>query len=840
MRRFTFFLFLIIALGFGASAQIIVTGTISNETNNEPIIGAFISAKSFNQYSVSEEDGTYLIILPPPEATKKVIINVNALGFVTINQPIELIPADDGSTINQNFKMEVDPLTLKDVIVTANKVEEELQDVPIAVTSINAFDLNKRNISNTDEAFNSIPNIVTDSYVPSVSTFSLRGMASDFTSLGIESSIGFYIDEVFYSRSFHFNQTLMDIDRVEVLRGPQGTLFGKNTVGGVLHVLSESPKMGNSAALELNAGNFQYLSARAKGNLEIVPDKLAMRVTGTYRKREGWLLEKNEEVGDENGIQFYGGRLSFLYKPTERIEILLKGNYSKDDKSDFTIDYKVPDDGINRVPVDESETDHLDREVSQNEPSAFHNRETYGAVGKIDFHLNNALKLTAISAYNNSDAALIRDFDASTANVGILGWRSGIENFSQEFRISSPRQNRKLFYIGGLYYLKEKLTNQDTLVGRGDMGGIFTNIFHSLGIPLTFPDNYFEAGYNDSQIESESLAAYLSGSFEFTERIRFNAGVRYNYEKKDMAYWQDCICLPPTVSPISPAAFLIAPPVGSPDAPIVKDTTNQVLTFNFGFDFKTTDKTLLYFNFSRGFKASGFNTAFSPDTDPHKIAFMYRPEFINSYEVGLKIRTANRYQFNAAAFVTDFQDKQEIISAGNSVIVRNAEAVQGQGFEAEFTGIWNKFLKTEASIGFLNMKYRDFPFTDPNDPLGGTEINLSGNQALKAPSMTFNFSPEFHTKIGKEIKALFRTDFYFVGKTYNDIYNTESLARAPNWIINARLSFASKNDRFRISIWGKNLTDETYIQHAWSFIFGDLVTVNPPRMIGIELRTAFF
>ena len=207
------------------------------------MIGAFVSIKGTKLTAVTELNGTYQIIIPSKSTSQKLFVLVNHLGFLDELQVVEILPIDDGETVIRNFDLEPDPLTLKNVTVTANRVEEELQDVPIAATVVTSDDMEKRSVADTEEALAFVPNLVTDAYLPSRATFSLRGLASDFTNLGVENSVGLYIDDVFYSRSFNFNQTLMDIERVEVLRGPQGTLFGKNTIGGVLHIIPEQPQI---------------------------------------------------------------------------------------------------------------------------------------------------------------------------------------------------------------------------------------------------------------------------------------------------------------------------------------------------------------------------------------------------------------------------------------------------------------------------------------------------------------------------------------------------------------------------------------------------------------------
>lgn len=826
MKKYIFITILFLTMGFCAKAQIIIKGLITDGTNNQPLIGAIVSINNLNLFAVADIDGSYELIVATPSEAKDIVLSANILGFKENQIVVELLPIDDGDAITKDFIMEIDPLTLGNVIVTANKVEEEMQNVPIAISVLDAKNLESRTVSTAEEAFEVIPNFTFDGQNPGRPTISLRGLATLPGNAGIENSVGLYIDDVFQSRSYGFNSTLMDIQRVEVLRGPQGTLFGKNTVGGLLHIVTEKPKFANSGSLEFNAGNYNYFQVRGKGNTVLIKNKLAVRFTAAYKKRDGWLNESNEEVADENGTTFYGGRLSLRFKPNEKIDWIMRSSYSHDDRADFTIDYRTPANGIDRFSLSDKEKDHTDRKVSQNETSREFKRTDINWSNHVNVKLNKILTLTSVTSYTNFDNNFIRDFDATSEDVAILGRGADVSSFSQDLRIATPRENRKLFFIGGLYFLKDKVTNYDTLALKGKMADVWKLILNP-NLPIN-EDNYKEHTTINSDITSTSYAAYLSGSYEITERIRFNAGMRYTNEKKEINFVQ---------KPVSPFPFnLIGTAVTAP-LDTMRSTTDNIVSGNFGMDFKTTDNILIYLNFSRGFKGSGFNITFTPDTDPAKAAFLFKPEIANSYEVGLKIKSRNRFLFNAALFVTDFKNKQELVAAGTSIFVSTARSIQGQGIEGEFVGIWNQYFKTSASFGALNLKYLDFPFINPNT---GEALNLSGNKALKAPGFTFKFAPELRFPLGKELMVLMRADYNYVGKAYNDIFNSEHLARQSAGRINARLSFSTKNNRYSISIWGKNLTDELYFQHAWSFAFGDHVSLNPPRMVGIELRANFY
>lgn len=827
MQR-TLLLLLSLLLPLLSPAQVIIRGVVTDITSNEPLAGAFVTVKGINNAAVADESGMYELLTPSVNEPVFISLAADHLGFKERVEKLQILPVDDGKVLIKNLGLEPDPLTIKNVTITANKVEEELQAVPIAATVIDANELTKRTVASTDEAFTSVPNLVTDAFLPSRATFSLRGLASDFTNVGIENSVGLYIDDVYYSRSYNFNSSLFDIERIEVLRGPQGTLFGKNTIGGVLHVISEKPKMGNLASAELNVGNYGYFQFRGKANSQLVKDKLALRLSGAFRRRNGWQSQQEPIVADQNGVNFSGFRVALLYRPFENLEVELKGFRSQDDKADFTEEYQTPKVGVDLLAVNENELDQQDRQSASNEPNRKFDRSSYGAIGRVSAKLGRRHTLTSITALTGFDSKYARDLDATSVDAVYTDNATNLNNFSQEIRISTPRENQKFFYLAGLYFLSEELENQDSLAFKRGMERVWKIFFQNPGLEMP---GYFESASLSGRIDASSFAAFVSSSLEISERVRLNGGLRFTREEKNIDFIQT------PYSEFGIVQELAATPVGKPGDPLRRSVTDRVVTGNFGMDFQTSDNTLLYFNFARGFKGSGFNLSFTPDVNVEKVAFQFEPEFLNSYEVGIKLKSSNRFRWNAAVFVTDFKNKQEVLTAGSSVFVANAQSIQGQGFEAEFTGIWTKFLRTDMSLGLLNLRYLNFPFIDP---LTLEERQLSGNRALKAPGYTFKLAPEFHWPLNNSLKLLVRLDYDLVGKAYNDIFNTESLARQAVGMLSGRVSVSTIDERLSLSLWGKNLTDAVYFQHGWQYTWGEVVAVNPPRMFGLELRANFY
>ncbi len=824
---FKFFPLVIALIFFGLSlkAQTIVRGEITDEESGEAMIAVQIYADGTPAYAETDENGKYVLQIPYTKDQTYQLIRFQYLGYAEYSDFIRVTPDGKLFEVEQDVALKSQAVKLEDVFVTANKVEEEMQDVPIAISVVDAREIQQKTASNVAEAFFAIPNLLTESYVPGSFAFSLRGLSSDFSNPGIENSVGLYIDDIYFSRAYHFNSTLMDIERVEVLRGPQGTLFGKNTIGGVLHVITESPKMGNSGAIEVSGGNYSLLQVRGKGNLMLAKDKLAIRFTAAYRKRDGWLLiENNETSKDANKTEFYGGRLSLLYKPSDKLNITIKGTKSEDLKAEDPLDYMPRIFGPSFPTVDDNP---LNRKSSPNFEDPKYTRSLIGGSAKFEYKLDDKHTLTFLSSYHHAFTEEDQDFDHSELDFTDFFRDINYKTRSHELRISTPRKGQRLFYLAGLYYLDEKIESKDVFTFGQSWFQVFKQVA-MLPAALQVPDYYADAtgvGVN----EGKSFAGFGTVSYEISERVRVNAGLRYTNEKRNLAYYQ-------TLNGYEPFNFInfVLKEIGTAATPELRESNQNFISGNIGMDFKTSDNTLIYASVARGFKGAGFNVTLNPAERGGDLVF--KPESINSYEVGLKIKVDDRMRINTAAFATVYKDKQEYVVAGQSSRVINAESAEGVGLESEWSAQWSDYFRTDMAVGAQNLTYFDFPFFD----LVGQPVNLSGNNLFKSPNFTFRFTPQWKIDAGTRWDLLLRADYNYTSKSYNDIYNTEILARKPSSILNARIGFANKDNKYSIAIWGKNLLDETFFENVWTFTNWTRVALNPPRTFGVEFRVNFY
>lgn len=333
-------------------------------------------------------------------------------------------------------------------------------------------------------------------------------------------------------------------------------------------------------------------------------------------------------------------------------------------------------------------------------------------------------------------------------------------------------------------------------------------------------------------IRSQSTAGFVSGTVEVVLKLRLNGGLRLNTETRQLDYYQQIRNQVVNGKPFN-IINLYAANIGSKASPVTRQTTDVALSFDVGMDYRFTSNLMGYAKFIRGFKGAGFNT--SPIKDSKSGGLVFRPEYVNNYEIGLKAKPTERIQVNGAAFYTDYRDKQELLDQGTQVRVANAPLTRGYGAEVEFSAMLRRF-RIDVSAGYLNLKYIDSPFgTDDN----GNPVNYAGNRLLKAPDWTFSVAPEYNVPLSDKLRMYVGLNVNHTGKAYNDISNSEVIARVPASIVNGRVAVVPANGKWSVAFWGKNLTNKLYIQHGWEYDWGNQIAWSRPRYYGVEVYLNF-
>ncbi|HEY2634809.1 MAG TPA: TonB-dependent receptor, partial [Steroidobacteraceae bacterium] len=556
--------------------------------------------------------------------------------------------------------------SLDEIVVTAQRRVERLQDVPLAITALSSADLAEHGVRQAGDITASVPNMLLNSpYGPEAQpTFTLRGVTTQDYSQNQSSPIAMYVDEVYKPVGAVQALQIYDLDRVEVLRGPQGTLYGKNATGGAVSFFSKNPSLSeDDGYVTAGFGNYSAYSLNAAAGGPVVDDVLGVRAAILYEKRDGWVHSVVPGVEPLNGVDALAGRLSFLYRPSDSLTATLKLSMSRSGGTPY---------GAHAVNVDPVATGF------NGNISWFDNGAKYAvhkdirddnATLKIDWQVSAHATLTSVTGFDygrwyekSDDGGLpitVRLDDPNT-------YFSSTNDFSQELRLAS-HDTGAFGWLAGLYFGRESThaTLQYHFFDGYNLG------YFALpdGTPLYGFDEY----NNFDQIK-ESKAVFLNTTFEVVPTVTLHGGVRFT---KDQVAIRNLYALEggPAVPPVGftpdglttsywtqtigalPATYThYQTGVAAQGPTLSRDEDNTNVSFKAGADWKPTDGILAYLNFSQGYRGAAFNGQAA--NAPAEANFA-APEKLNSYEIGVKTDFWNRRgEFNVALFHYDYRNQQ--------------------------------------------------------------------------------------------------------------------------------------------------------------------------------------
>ncbi|HEX6866639.1 MAG TPA: TonB-dependent receptor, partial [Caulobacteraceae bacterium] len=647
---------------------------------------------------------------------------------------------------------------------------------------------------------------------------SIRGVSSQSNiNAGFPPAVGIYVDEVYQGRDPTFNTILNDVERIEVLRGPQGTLYGKNTIGGAINITTTEPSNDFTAFGDINIGNVDLFQVRATVGGAIIPDKLMVRASVVHRERGGWL--ENSLTGEDlNDISSNGGRLVIASQLTEQLRFRFSADAFKETGTSALETGPVvlaPLPAFANIPAQ----DPADNVVQLNAPE-YAERDLYGFAGRFDYEMP-GMDLTSITAYRQYKSDFHDDSDGLQVDAFDVGREENAENFSQELRLTSTNEG-PLTWIAGAYFYVENIENNrrihvgttmPTLLGGGFAGFLWPNY---LG----------ESGRTESTIESSSYAFFGSATYQFAERWRLAAGLRWTSEEKDFAYRQYHPQLYTGGGPGGP----IVPNFAVAIAPRAESYSDEQFTGDVSLSYEFNPDAVGYVKYSRGFKAGGFQTdVISPPFNPSD-DFGFKAEFADNYEGGFKSYWfSRRVSLNAAVFYMEWKDKQEQIFTGLSFLIRNAANATSKGAELELTARPTRALTLDANLAYLDTRYEEFP----GSPLAGQ--NFPG-----LPEWSGSVGAQYVTPITSGLELFARGDLIYRGETYTQPNASVTQVNEALTTYNARLGVQSDGGGWGVYLWGKNLGDEVVVGSGSAFPFpaANITTRSPGfgRTYGVELR----
>ncbi|MGH8244998.1 MAG: TonB-dependent receptor [Gammaproteobacteria bacterium] len=738
---------------------------------------------------------------------------------------------------------------LEEIIVTAQKREQSMQDVGISVTAYTGEQLEELGLTDTVDLSTMTPGL--QYTVPNAEgsqiNFFLRGVGLNEVSDFNENPVAMYMDEVYRAAIGGLHFQAFDMERAEVLRGPQGTLFGRNTSGGLVHFISKKPTDEFGAYLEAGVGSYGEVKAEGMVNGKIPEiDGLAARVSWAYNKNGGYTDNnftgvdpwKGTSPGDFNETNAIATRLQLLWTPNEDVDALFKFHYSnnrgqvggwQNQATTFPIVNGVPD-FDNRVELGPNEVNPFcaaptppgtdcqgfrDTDGDPHEGSFDRDGDTAvtaaGVSGTINWRLQNGWTVTSITAYDHVDRTQEEDTDASPVDFIQVEFHAMPEQFTQELRLAG--ETDRMRWQTGLYYF------------NWDVDGDYR---------LQLAPNFFELDV-DAKQDTESWSIFGQAEYDLTDQFTVTGGFRYTEEDKEIDYRN-------FDNPGGLIAFLTAPPPGvdlgagpgvgvtanfpsairpSPDAMLVfnKDTVGDLAEHNktnitalAEIDWKPTDDLLMYAKYSRGVKSAGFNATFNDVSGIFSLnniqTLPFDDETLTSYEIGFKSTLFDgTTRLNAAAFYYDYEDYQTFRFDQFSSFIFNTDA-EIYGGEVELqTSPWEGW-DFILGASFLDATAKDVPTAST---LIERDVDM-----LAAPDVTFNGMARYEWPLWTGSMAAIAS-FYYQDDTFYDIQNFD-IARADDYIVgNFRLKWTSGGGAWEVDAFVNNVADEEYVTYTFDF-----------------------
>ncbi len=695
---------------------------------------------------------------------------------------------------------------IEEVVVTSLRRRSNMQKVPVAVTVIKPPLIREARIHGLEDVATRVPGLTVSSFSIGQPTIHVRGVGSNDDGAALDNSIVMFVDDVYVGRISAISMSFYDLERIEIMRGPQGTLYGKNAIGGAINVTSKAPTEKLSGEVEVTAGNYARRDARGAISGPLITDKVFGRLSFHSRKRDGWqesLFLPGLKQNDEN-IWSTRGKLHFAL--SEVLQVSINGDYSQDDLESTG---RIP--VVGRVPVrllgpdgrptgeTALPTDILNdlgggARNAINSDRGFTNRTLWGMSGHISRRASYG-EILSITAYRHTDFSWQEDSTGLPAVLTDQKVNTHVgeqhSQFSQELRLISPNEG-SLKYVLGFYYLFEHVQRVET----------FT---FPTGIALTDQDN-----------KTNSFAAFGEATYDLRDNVYFTVGGRLTYEIKRMDQQN--------IIQDSPRILL--------ESFKYHNMGNWTdFSPNFVLSWQQTEDIMWYGSLSRGYKSGGFQGA------PGTLELAKRridPESVWNYELGLKSQwLEDRLRLNVVGFHSDYRDLQvvQFKTEGNFGVFQtsNAASASLEGLEIEVT------LKPISGLEFFgSYAYLDATYDEFND-LSGRDF--TGNTLRQAPRHSLYLAFYYEGPFYKG-SLRFRADYRYQGQSFREPDNSVTIQPAFD-LVDASIAYEAPNNGWEATLWVKNLMDKEYISHLYVLGGNDYALFGTPRTYGLTLTLNF-
>jgi len=787
--KFYFFL-VCVCIGISSFSQGVITleGRVTDKKSN-PVSLASVYLLNTNLAVFSDTGGYFKI---KNIAAGEYTVEISAVGYATLNEKI-LIKKDAASTLE--FQLADAATQLDAVIVSAEKKEENVQNIPSSVTALTAKNVDEYRLWNTKDLTGIIPNLYAGNPGDGRNVTSIRGI----TSSSYDPAVTTYIDGVNQFTLDTYIPTLFDVERIEVLRGPQGTLYGRNAMGGVINIITKQPTNKTSGFAEVTEGNYGEQRYTAGIRIPIIKDKLFFGASLLYEGMNGFYknVYNNSDFDKQHSI---GGNYYLKYLANE--------------KWAFTLNLKHLDNRNNGAfPLVSSAAQAFAQpyQVDQNAIAEMvdNTLNTSLSVNYTGNHFNFSSQTAYQSNYRYYETPIDGDFSPADA-VSIINnygnkWNN-VKTITQEFKFTSPASSvSKLKWTAGTYLFYQNTPNKQATHFGKDAALVGS------------PDSNYSI-INTSKAKSLGAALYAQAAYSLDKKIDIILGARYDYQysKEEVLgeYQPDSSSTP---------LFQTQPDTSG-------SATYSAFSPMLSIAFRPVSNTNLYATYNRGYRTGGLTQLGSDPTQPPLYA--YKPEYSNNFEVGIKNTFLNNsLRANFALFYTEVTDVQvpTLVLPAAITITKNAGGLTSKGIDAEIATTILKGLEATYNFGYTDAKYTTLNLSE-----NGTATDLAGNRQIFTPDVTSMLAIQYSLPLNQSqsVKIIARGEWFYLGKEYFDLANT--ISQGSYSLLNTRLGVATRH--FELYLWGRNLNNVKYISYAYDF---GAVHLGNPKTYGVTVKAKF-
>ncbi|HSV09325.1 MAG TPA: TonB-dependent receptor [Hanamia sp.] len=789
MKRFIIcllFLQLILESSYG-QIKSSLSGVIKDEQSS-PIANATVHLLNTNSQTISDEHGNFRLNNLFPGTYQ---IEVTAIGYATINKTLSI---EKGGN-NIQFSLRQTSKQLNEVVVTAQKEEADLQKIPASITSISGKEVEAFRIQNTKEITAIVPDLYSADPGDKRNVTSIRGI----TTTSYNPAIATYVDGVNQFNLDTYISTLFDVERIEILRGPQGTLYGRNAMGGVINIITKKPENRTDGFASVDIGNYGFQQYSAGVRTPLIKDKLFIGIAFQYQHLNGYYTNEfnNTDYDRQHSLL---GNYYIKYLPSNRwaVTFNVKHNANRN-KGAFPL-----------VPDIKEAFDHPFA-LSQNAITTLMDN-IFNASLSLNF-TGRAFNFSSQTAYQSNYRYYSKPIDADFSpldGITIINnygkdWNN-VKVFTQEFKFSSPAATTSLWkWTAGSY-----LFHNDNPVKQATR---FGNDAEMLGMQ----DKNFSL-INTTKAKSGGTAFYGQATYAITSQLSITAGARYDYEHQQQnikgEYQHD--------------------PNPQPMFDYRSDTSASINFSAFSPSVSAaihfSDNNLFYATYNKGYRVGGLTPLSSDPSQP--ALYPFKPEYSNNIEIGIKNCFANnKFIWNVAAFYSTVTDAQvpTLVLPDAVTITKNTGRLTSKGIETEFMSKPFKGLEINYTFGYTDAKYQSLKIAQ-----NGVAADFKGKRQVFTPNVTSYLTGQYVINVDKkrDRNLFFTGEWKYLGTQYFDLANT--ITQLPYHLLNVNFGFTSK--KISIMLWAKNLTDTKYISYAYDF---GAVHLGTPKTYGVSFKSRF-